>query len=51
LLAPNAAWRAHFAAAGVDAILTAHDTGAENYERQVFGLLTFELWHREFVKG
>ncbi len=51
LLAPNAAWRAHFAAAGVDAILAAHDTGAENYERQVFGLLTFELWHREFVKG
>jgi asparagine synthase (glutamine-hydrolysing) len=47
--APHAAWRQFFAPDGVHAILGAHASGQENYERQIVALLTFELWHREFV--
>lgn len=49
LLASNASWREHLSAEGVAAILDAHQSGRENYERQIFALLTFEIWHRELV--
>ncbi|HVN87106.1 MAG TPA: asparagine synthase (glutamine-hydrolyzing) [Candidatus Binatia bacterium] len=49
--APHAAWRAYFAPDGVDAVLAGHRSGRENYERQIFALLTFELWHQQFIGG
>jgi asparagine synthase (glutamine-hydrolysing) len=50
LLSSNAAWRAYLAPEGVEDILAAHDAGAENHERQILGLLTLELWIREFIR-
>jgi asparagine synthase (glutamine-hydrolysing) len=50
LLAPSAAWRRYFTPAGVEGILRAHEKGEENCERQIFALLTVELWHREFMR-
>ena len=51
VLAPTAAWRAFLTADAVDSILGLHDSGAENFERQIFALLTFELWHATFVQN
>jgi asparagine synthase (glutamine-hydrolysing) len=49
LLSEAAAWRRYLAPEGVRTLLEAHDRQIENCERQIFGLLTFELWHRHFV--
>ncbi len=49
VFAADAAWRDHFSPDGVAAIVAAHASGRENHERQIFALLTFELWQRELV--
>ena len=32
-------------------MINAHRSGRENYQRQIFALLSFELWHKTFFEG
>lgn len=49
LLSDRAAVRRYFDQSYIRQIVTAHEAGQQNYVRHVYLLLTFELWHRQFI--
>jgi asparagine synthase (glutamine-hydrolysing) len=51
LLAAGSACRAHFDERALEALLREHVEGRRDRQRQLYALLVFELWHREFVRG
>lgn len=51
LLSPDSATREYFEPAAVERMLAEHASGRVSHQRQIFGLLVLELWHRIFVGG
>jgi asparagine synthase (glutamine-hydrolysing) len=51
LLAPDSHSMQLFERAAVEALLCRHKTGEFDHTRQVFCLLSFELWARRFLRG
>ncbi len=51
MLAPDSACGEFFERAELDRILREHQSGARNHRRQLTTLLSFELWHRQFVRS
>jgi asparagine synthase (glutamine-hydrolysing) len=49
LLERGAAVSRYFDRQAVKDLLTAHIEKREDYRRQLFSLLTFEIWHRVFI--
>lgn len=49
LLSRDAACRKYFRPEAIEALLTQHINGQQDHERRLFSLLTFELWHRQFI--
>jgi asparagine synthase (glutamine-hydrolysing) len=49
LLDPGAAAKEYFETAVVEGLIRDHQLGRRDYRRQLFSLLSFELWHRQFV--
>lgn len=51
LLSPNSGSREFFNYNALKSILTAHQTRQESYMRHIYLLLSFELWHRQFIRN
>jgi asparagine synthase (glutamine-hydrolysing) len=51
LLAGDSVCRRYLSAAEVGRMIEAHRLGARDYKRILYSLLTFELWHAEFMTG
>ena len=51
LLSPNSASLMYFRAEAIEAMLVEHRSGRQDHQRQLFSLLTFELWHRQFIEN
>ncbi len=51
LLSQDAACPIYFRREAIDALLDDHLSGREDNRRQLFSLLVFELWHRQFIAG
>jgi len=51
LLAPVSACRTFFNPPVLDSLLRDHLSGRQDNHRQLFSLLIFELWHRQFIMG
>lgn len=51
LLAPSSACKIYFKPEAIDSLLRDHVSGRQDNRRQLFSLLVFELWHREFITG
>jgi asparagine synthase (glutamine-hydrolysing) len=49
LLGDRAAARRYFDLAVLGRLIADHQAGRENYQRQLFSLLCFEIWHQQFV--
>jgi asparagine synthase (glutamine-hydrolysing) len=49
LLSEGAACRAHFRPDTVRRMIEEHATGRHDHKRILFSLLTFELWHEQFI--
>jgi asparagine synthase (glutamine-hydrolysing) len=49
LLSPDSACLMYFRPEAIEALLTEHRSGRQDHQRQLFSLLTFELWHRQFI--
>jgi asparagine synthase (glutamine-hydrolysing) len=49
LLSENAAVRRYFDASFLARMIQDHQDGRENYQRQLFSLLSFEIWHQQFI--
>ncbi len=49
LLAPDAACPIYFRPAAIEALIGEHISGRQDHRRQLFSLLMFELWHRQFI--
>jgi asparagine synthase (glutamine-hydrolysing) len=49
LLSPNSACLTYFRSEAIEAMLAEHRSGRQDHQRQLFSLLTFELWHRQFI--
>ena len=49
LLAPDSACAEFFTRSHIEALLNRHGAGAD-LQREIFTLLTFELWHRTFLR-
>lgn len=49
LLSPDSACLTYFRPEAIEALLTEHRSGRQDHQRQLFTLLTFELWHRQFI--
>jgi asparagine synthase (glutamine-hydrolysing) len=49
LLSPNSACLMYFRTEAIEAMLAEHRSGRQDHQRQLFSLLTFELWHRQFI--
>jgi asparagine synthase (glutamine-hydrolysing) len=49
LLSEGSACRQHFRTDAVRRILDEHRTGRHDHKRVLFSILTFELWHEQFV--
>ena len=49
LLGQNAAVRRYFDAAVLARMIQDHQDGRENYQRQLFSLVSFEIWHQQFI--
>ena len=49
LLSPNSACRIYFRPEAIETMLAEHRNGRQDHQRQLFSLLTFELWHRQFI--
>lgn len=49
LLAPGSACRNYFEPAVVGEMVRDHQRGRHDYKRALFSLLTFELWHEQFI--
>ncbi len=50
LLGPGSACREFFRPETIDAMLEEHRTGREDHKRVLFSLLTFEIWHEQFIR-
>jgi len=50
LLAPGSACRAYFQPDTIRKMLDDHQIGRQDYKRALFSLLTFEIWHEQFIK-
>jgi asparagine synthase (glutamine-hydrolysing) len=50
LLGPGAACREFFRPEAIDTMLEEHRTGREDHKRVLFSLLTFEIWHEQFIR-
>lgn len=50
LLAPGSACRIYFQPGTIQQMLDDHQTGRQDYKRALFSLLTFEIWHEQFIK-
>jgi len=51
LLSQDAACPIYFRREAIDALLNDHLSGRQDHRRQLFSLLVFELWHRQFISG
>jgi asparagine synthase (glutamine-hydrolyzing) len=51
LLSRDAGVREFFEVGYIEEILRKHQQRSESYMRQIYLLLSFELWHREFMRG
>ncbi len=51
LLAPDSACNIYFNRDAIDCMLCDHIRGRQDRRRQLFSLLVFELWHRQFISG
>ena len=49
LLAPGSACSTHLDADSVRMMLDEHRSGRQDHKRALFSLLTFELWHEQFI--
>jgi len=49
LLSEGAACPTYFRPAAIEALIGEHISGRHNHQRQLFSLLMFELWHRQFI--
>ena len=49
LLSPNSACLIYFRSEAIETMLAEHRSGRQDHQRQLFSLLTFELWHRQFI--
>ena len=49
LLAPGAACPTYFRPAAIEALIGEHTSGRQDHRRQLFSLLIFEIWHRQFI--
>jgi asparagine synthase (glutamine-hydrolysing) len=49
LLSPGSACPTYFRPAAIDNLLREHIRGEHDHQRQIFSLLIFELWHRQFI--
>jgi asparagine synthase (glutamine-hydrolysing) len=50
LLAPGSASRSYFRPETVRAMLEDHRSGRHDHKRVLFSMLTFELWHEQFIR-
>jgi len=50
LLGSGSACREFFRPETIDAMLEEHRTGREDHKRVLFSLLTFEIWHEQFIR-
>jgi asparagine synthase (glutamine-hydrolysing) len=51
LLSPDAAVNEFFNQAYIREILEEHRTGRRDHLRHIYLLISFELWHRQFIRG
>ncbi len=51
LLAADSGCRTYFEPSAIGALIREHTGGRQDNRRQLFALLTFELWHRQFIAG
>jgi len=51
LLSDHSAVSQYFNRACIQEIIAAHESGRQNYLRQIQLLISFELWHRMFISG
>jgi asparagine synthase (glutamine-hydrolysing) len=51
LLAADSACRTYFDPVVIEKMISDHENGRQDYKRHLFGLLTFELWHNQFIKA
>lgn len=51
LLAKKSACTLYFRPAAIDMLIREHVAGKQDHRRQLFSLLMFELWHREFISN
>ena len=49
LLSADSACPIYFQPSAIDALIREHVSGRQDHRRQLFSLLTFELWHRQFI--
>ena len=49
LLSEDSACRIYFRPEAIEALIGEHISGRQDHQRQLFSLLTFELWHRQFI--
>ncbi len=49
LLSADSACPIYFQPSAIDALIREHISGRQDHRRQLFSLLTFELWHRQFI--
>jgi asparagine synthase (glutamine-hydrolysing) len=49
LLSPDAACPTYFRRDAIQTLLNDHAAGRQDHRRQLFSLMMFELWHRQFI--
>jgi asparagine synthase (glutamine-hydrolysing) len=49
LMAPGSACRSYFEPAAIETLICDHEDHRHDYKRHLFSLLTFELWHDQFI--
>jgi asparagine synthase (glutamine-hydrolysing) len=49
LLSSDSACLMYFRSEMIETLLNEHRSGRQDHQRQLFSLLTFELWHRQFI--
>ena len=47
----NSACRQYFDLSYINTMIDDHATRRQNYQRHLFLLLSFELWHKSFLEG
>jgi asparagine synthase (glutamine-hydrolysing) len=51
LMSDRAAVRQYFDGSYIRQLLNDHETGRRNYLRHIYLLISFELWHQEFISA